>query len=103
MSKYFLFAFLMIAAFDGFCQKEKLNNLVISIPVIFNGSEARFYMLGREQSPTGNGISYGVNLSYERSVQQNIYAMIGIGYFRQSFGIMRPFDFRGPTQALYHT
>jgi hypothetical protein len=103
MSKSFLLILSTIAALNGFPQKEKVNSLVISTPIIFNNSEATFYRLGWSQNPSGNGISYGLNVGYERSMLHNVYLIVGIGYFRQSFAISRPFDVRLVTAALYHT
>jgi hypothetical protein len=84
-------------------QREKTNSLSIYIPTIWNNSEATFYSLGNRKTPTGKAVSYGVNLNYSKTIYKGLYAMIGAGYFRQSFNIRRPFHFDSPFQPIYST
>lgn len=84
-------------------QNEKSGAIGISIPIIWNNSEATFYSLGNRKTPSGKATSYGLNINYYRQVYKKIYGRIGIGYFKQSFNIVRPFEFDDPTNLLFAT
>lgn len=94
---------------DLFAQKNKSNSLNnqlgISIPVIWNNSEATFYQLGSPKYSSGNAISHGINLNYSRDVYKNFFGIIGMGYFKQLFNIKRPFDYKTSdgTKPLVYT
>jgi hypothetical protein len=103
MKKQFLFIPLLAVSFNGYSQNEKINAIGISIPVIWNNSEATYYSLGNRKEPTGKATSYGININYSRSIFKNLFGMAGIGYFKQNFGINRPFDFNDPTNLLFYT
>ena len=98
MKKQFLFILLLAVSFNGYSQNgnDKINAIGISIPVIWNNSEATYYSLGNRKEPKGKGTSYGVNINYSRSIYKNLFGIVGIGYFNQSFGIVRPFNFTAP-------
>lgn len=86
--------------------KNELKNTVgLSVPVIFNNSNGVFYSLSNRKKPTGKAISYGVSVTYSKSLYQNWFFNIGVGYFKQSFNIIRPFNFDGDTvtNLLYST
>ncbi|MBX9785139.1 MAG: hypothetical protein K2X48_17770 [Chitinophagaceae bacterium] len=82
---------------------EKTSKLGISIPAIWNNSEATYYTLGKRNTPNGKSISYGVNLNYSKTIYNGLFAKIGVGYFKQSFGIRRPFEYTSPVSLLYST
>lgn len=87
-----------------FAQRESLNNqLGFSIPIIWNNSEATYYQLGSPKNMSGNTVSYGVNVNYSQPLYKSVYGKIGIGYFKQSFKIIRPFKYDSPIQLLYST
>lgn len=97
----FLFSFC-----DALCQTGDMRNRVcLSVPVIRNHSEATFYRLGNPERPSGKAMSYGINLNYSRQFDKNIYAIVGMGYFRQKFQIIRPLNYQDPRgyQILYGT
>lgn len=75
----------------------------ISIPVILNNSEATYYQLGSPKYPQGKAISYGINVNYSFFFYKGIYAKIGAGYFRQTFGISRPFYYASRIQFGWET
>lgn len=74
-------------------QMGKLRTVGISLPIIWNNSEATYYQLGNPKYPKGKGISFGINLNHSRTIYKNLYGVIGIGYFKQTFGIIRPFRY----------
>lgn len=46
---------------------------------------------------SGTAISYGATITYSKNIYKGFFATVGIGYFKQNFGIRRPFDFNGDT------
>lgn len=105
MAKLFLFICLLILTIKGYSQSEKykLKTIGISIPIIWNNSEATYYQLGSSRYPSGKAISYGININYSRTIYKNLFGIIGIGYFKQVFGIPRPFEFDDPTNLPFYT
>ena len=97
-----LFAILSLFLFalnlKGYSQTEKykINAIAISLPIIWNNSEATYYILGSPKHPNGNAISYGLNVNYSRTIYKKLFALAGIGYFKQKFGIKRPFEYTAP-------
>lgn len=79
------------------------HNLVVSTPVAFNNSEAKYYLLGNPQYPSGKAISYGINAKYSRMFFGKLFAIAGVGFFKQSFGIIRPFYLSSPYQPIFQT
>ena len=77
-------------------KKEKINSIVISAPVIWNNSGVNIYQVGGARNVIGNAISYGININYSRIIYKKIFAIVGIGYFKQNFGIERPFAYVTP-------
>lgn len=69
--------------------KTSKNAVGISIPVIFNSSDVQ---IGSSKIATGNAISYGINFNYSRIVASRFYGIIGMGFFKQTFGIIRSYD-----------
>lgn len=92
---------------DNYAQtkKEQKNVIGISVPLIWNNSNGIYYSVGNRKEPTGNAISYGMNVNYAKSLYKNYFFYIGAGYFKQSFNIIRPFNFDGDTitNLLYST
>ncbi|MEQ1553964.1 MAG: hypothetical protein ABL929_07295 [Ferruginibacter sp.] len=87
-------------------EKNKQNNSVsLSMPVIWNNSNGIYYSLGNKKTPTGKASSYGIVVNYNRLLHKNWYTTIGVGYYKQSFNIIRPFEFDGDTvtNLLYST
>ena len=86
-------------------KNPKTNTIGISIPVIFNKSNGIFYSLGNKREPEGKAVSFGIGVDYSKKLYKNFYASLGIGYFKQSFNIIRPFEFDGDTvtNLLYST
>lgn len=96
--------FALISCFNAISQPIKTKGSIgISIPVIWNNSEATFYRLGSPMFPHGNAISYGVNTNYSRTIYKSIYGIVGFGYFKQTFGIIRPFNYDSPIQFGWAT
>jgi hypothetical protein len=83
--------------------KRTKSMIGFSIPVIWNNSEATFYRLGEPMQATGKALSYGMNGNYSRFLYKNIYGTIGAGYFKQTFGIIRPFKYNSPLAFLFST
>lgn len=107
MKKYLITLSLISFAFIAYCQNkpDKKNSLGISIPLVWNNSNGIYYSLGNRQEPKGKAISYGLTINYSRSLKKNWFANFGIGYHKQPFKIVRPFDFNGDTvtNLLYYT
>src|ERR1035437_2842478 len=105
MTKQLLFICLLTLTLKGYSQteKNKINNIGISIPIIWNNSEATYYRLGSPHYPNGNAISYGLNINYSRALYKSFYGKIGVGYFKQTFGIKRPFNYDSPIQFGWAT
>lgn len=101
-----LLFFCLLFSASVFTQSVSKRGYVgISVPVILNNSEALYYQLGSPKHPTGTAVSYGVNFNYTQPLLKNFYARVSIGYFRQAFNLLRPFELRPPdlTKPLYHT
>lgn len=77
--------------------KTGKNAIGISIPVIWNSSYAR---VGSSGKPSGNAISYGINLNYSRTIVDKIYGITSIGYLRQNFGLPRFYKLPGVTNEV---
>lgn len=105
MAKQFLLIFLLILTLKGYSQTEKykIKAIGISIPIIWNNSEATYYQLGSPKYPSGKAISYGININHSRAIYKKLYGIIGVGYFKQTFGIIRPFDYDSPYSFGYAT
>ena len=106
MIKKFLLAFSLISCVSAVAQTSKMKSSIgVSIPVIWNNSEGVYYSLGNRKTPTGNAVSYGININYNRNIYKNVFGIVGVGYYEQAFGIRRPFDFTSPdsTKPLVHT
>lgn len=105
MTKQLLIIFFVSLTMTGYSQgqKEKLRAIGISIPIIWNNSEATYYQLGNPKYPSGKAISYGININHSRTIYKNLFGIIGIGYFKQAFGIPRPFEFDDPTNLPFYT
>lgn len=105
VAKQFLFICLLILIIKGYSQteKDKIKTIGISIPIIWNNSEAIYYQLGSPKYPSGKAISYGININHSRTIYKNIFGIVGIGYFKQVFGISRPFEFDDPTNLFFYT
>lgn len=84
---------------------EKKDAIGLSIPLILNNSNGGYYSFGNSQEPKGKAISYGISINYSKQLYKNWFAIVGGGYFKQSFNISRPFDFDGDTvtKLLYST
>ncbi len=63
------------------------------------------YSGARATNKTGTGTSYGINLNYSKTICRNLFAKVGIGYFKQKFGIHRGFDFKetNTVTGLFYT
>lgn len=104
MIKSFLLILMLISYLSAISQSAKMKSKIgVSIPVIWNNSEATFYGLGRPYYPAGNAISYGLTISYCQPIYKGFYGKIGGGYFNQHFKIIRPFRYNNPIQLLYST
>lgn len=99
MAKFFLIILLLGSSLNSICQtKNSKGSIGVSIPVIWNNSEATYYQLGSPKYPSGNAISYGFNVSYYQPFYKGIYGKFGAGYFNQYFEIIRPFRYSSPIQ-----
>lgn len=104
MTKIFLFSLFLILSVSAISQTEKTKGSIgVSIPVIWNNSEATYYQLGSPKYRSGNAISYGLNINYSYPFYKSVYGKIGVGYFKQTFGIIRPFNYDSPIQFGWAT
>jgi hypothetical protein len=91
-----------------FSAGQNRNFQEISISQLFIWNKTTVYDIysgARAGNKTGKAWSNGVNLNYSRTLHKNFYAKIGIGYFKQKFGIHRGFDFEQPVAStnLFYT
>lgn len=92
--KSFLIAVTILISKISFCQSEKINEVALSTNFVWNNTTIfNSYAGARAKDISGNAWSNGVNLNYSKTLYKNFYAKIGIGYFKQKFGIVRGFDF----------
>jgi hypothetical protein len=104
MIKSFLVALLLISYLSAVSQSAKMKSSIgVSIPVIWNNSEATYYQLGSPKYRSGKARSYGLNIGYSHFLYKGIYGKLGVGYFKQSFGIIRPFYYDSPMQFGWAT
>lgn len=78
---------------------QKKNSVGISIPVIWNNSSGVYYSTGNRKEPSGEATSYGINVNYSRLLYRGLFVTVGVGYFKQRFGIIRPFDYITPDMS----
>ncbi len=60
----------------------------------------------RASNKSGKKWSHGTNINYSFSLSKKWFSTIGLGYFKQSFGVKRGFDFYEPnivTRLFYTT
>jgi hypothetical protein len=92
--------FLLLFLGNGFelYSQEKINSnkIGLSIPIVWNNSNGVYYSLGSRKEPSGNALSYGINVNYSLFVYQDWFLIGGGGYFKQRFDIQRPFQYRAP-------
>lgn len=78
-----------------FSQASTINEFGLSTSLIWNKTTIfNSYSGARAKDITGTALSNGINLNYSRSIYKNFHAKVGIGYFKQKFGIIRGFDFK---------
>lgn len=79
----------------SFSQKTKVNEIALSTTFVWNKTTIlNSYSGARAKDITGNALSSGININYSRSIFKDFYTKIGIGYFKQKFGVQRPFDLK---------
>jgi hypothetical protein len=105
MSKVLVVIICCLVCIRGRAQRASsdVHELSLNIPVVYNHSEGTFYQLGRPRYPHGQATSYGISVTYAKNIVGNIFGWGGIGYFKQVFGISRPFNFVTPLQPIYST
>jgi len=103
--KHLLFLIAVISSTNTTAQKEPKNVIGISVPVVWNSTKIyNSYSGARGKDISGTAFSNGINVTYERMINTNLFAVIGIGKYKQKFGIQRPFDYDDPsTNLLYWT
>lgn len=99
---------MLLLALAGFffcqAQKPKQNSISVSVPVIWAKTETLYFTLGNPRYSGSTTTNSGVNVNYSRKLYKAFYGMLGVGYFNQSFNIVRPVDYDdGSTNLLYHT
>lgn len=83
--------------------KQNNNELTFSLPFVWNKTEIyNSYSGARAKSISDDAISYGSNINYSRSVYKAFFVTVGIGYYKQAFGIQRPFDYDDQTTNLLY-
>lgn len=84
-------------------QKPRENSIGVSGLGMRSSSEALYFSLGSPKRPNSKTTNYGVNVNYSRRIYKEFYGMLGVGYFKQSFSIVRPFRYTEPIEVLRHT
>lgn len=92
----------LFISYWSIAQNKKHNEWSVSVPIVWSKAEIT-NVYGPSRQIGGSAWSYGVNTFYSRIIYKGLFAKTGLGYFKQSFGIQRPFDYPGPTQPLYTT
>jgi hypothetical protein len=105
MKKQTLLVIISILYLQSYSQNEikKLNSIGVSMPVIWNNSEAVYYILGNLKMPAGKCVSNGINVNYSRNIHNNFFLVTAVGFFRQRFNIARPFTFTSQNQFGFFT
>jgi hypothetical protein len=101
MKKFILLLVSLLIVFAIKAQNKSINNIGISIPIIWNNSSGVYYQLGTRKEPEGKSVSNGININYSRTFYKKFYGTVGVGYFNQNFNISRPFDFNDPNNLLF--
>jgi hypothetical protein len=83
-------------------KKAGPNQLGFSLPVIRNNTSIT-NDYGLVRTFEGAALSYGLNLHYSRKIYKGLSLRSGIGYFRQKFGVQRPFNYDDFTNLLFYT
>ena len=104
----YLFLLVVFSTTNRFAvaQTNKFQELSISQLFIWNNTTIYdTYSGARASDKTGKAWSNGTNVNYSFGLYKKVYANIGIGYFNQSFGINRGFDFYEPNvvTGLFYT
>ncbi|MBV9986046.1 MAG: hypothetical protein JO301_00085 [Chitinophagaceae bacterium] len=86
------------------CAEGQLTSdrISIAIPVIWNNTTIT-NVIGPRRQISGNGISTGLEISYNHPVSKDLFAIGGIGYFNQVFGINRPVDYSVSIYQPFYT
>jgi hypothetical protein len=82
--------------------KARHNQLGFSLPVIWNNTRIT-NDFGLVRTFEGKAVSYGINLHYSRKVFKGLFLRSGIGYLKQNFGVVRPFNYDDFTNLLFYT
>lgn len=102
MKKTFFFFLLLGFTSKIFCQIGQPSKLSISIPTLFNTTEIK-NLIGPQRTIQDNGIGFGVNITYSKTIFKSFFLSGGIGYFAQRFNIHRPFDYNDLLTNLLYT
>lgn len=99
-------AFLSI---EGYAQ----SGFTVSVPIIYSKVEVAnnwspSTAINRKNQFDGNALGYGVNVSYSFQPNfiiknKNILISTGLGYFKQRFNVVRPFDYNSPLRPIFYT
>lgn len=104
MKETLLMALFFISFLKVDAQTDNMKSSIgVSIPLIWNNSEASYYLLGTPKYPSGKAISYGININYNQLFFKGIYGKIGAGHFKQKFAITRPFNYLNAIQFGWAT
>ncbi|MEQ1798608.1 MAG: hypothetical protein ABL872_11700 [Lacibacter sp.] len=107
MKRIFFSTILSLFSYYSFCQNIKVSEFALSQTLIYNKTTVYdSYSGARAADKSGTAISNGINLTYSKTIYKNLYGKIGIGYFKQKFGIHRGFDFEqtvATTNLFYST
>ena len=88
--------------FHGHTQNNP-HSIRLSVPTIWNVSEASYYTLGQRRVRVGEAVSPGLNIAYSRSLLGKFHTVLGIGLLKQTFRIRRPANIEAPIQPMFHT
>lgn len=95
MKQIFLPILLLTFFNYSIAQNKRVNEIAATGTYIYNKVTVfDIYSGARARNRTGTVIGNGANLSYARTIYKNFYAKVGFGYFDQTFGIHRGFNFK---------
>ncbi len=95
MKRLFIIISTTCICLSCFCQKPKINEVALTTNLIWNQTTIFNIIAGAgAKEKTGTALSNGININYSKSIYKGLYAKVGIGYFKQKFGIIRGFDFK---------
>lgn len=95
------------------CRTSAQNSFTVSTPIIFSGVKVKdnwtpYSSPVYKEFLTGSALGYGLQVNYSfkaffLGLGKGFNTDVGLGYFRQRFDMVRPFNYTSPVQIIYYT